>query len=230
MIAGSEDERARARRVAAVCARAYAAGRDAMARRDFDLARTAFRWARRADPGNPAYIHAEARLAECTGNFHEAERLYRRVIDLALRAFGECDPRTAMAQAGLVRLYERADRYDEARKLAARIVDGLDRRAAARCSINALSRIGGICVSADRPDDAMLIHWQACTYRRTVFGRGHAKAVECLAATNAFAARLKPADGSGTADRQVPSLALTPRASAVQEAWRSGVTSQQFRA
>lgn len=216
--------------MAAVCARAYAAGQDAMARRDFDLARTAFRWARRADPGNPAYIHAEARLAERTGNFHEAERLYRRVIDLALRTFGEGDPRTAMAQAGLVRLYERAGRREDARSLAARIIDGLDRPAAARSSINALSRIAGICVSAGRPDDAMLIHWRANSYRRTAFGQGHAKVTECLAATNALAARLHRAEAVSAARRQSRPPASAPRPVSVREVRRSGTASQPLRA
>lgn len=202
MFSGSECEKVRVQRMATVCARAYAAGRSAMARRDYDLARTAFRWARRADPGNPVYIHAEALLAERVGNPHEAERLFLRVIDVARRAFGAGDPRTAMVQGNLVRLYERMGRLDEARELAATIVGGLDRRAAAQGTVNGLSRIADICIRAGRADDAMLIHWQAVSARRTVFGHGHAKVTEILAATNALAARLQRTSAADAGTRQ----------------------------
>lgn len=164
-----------------------------MARGDFDLARAAFRWARRADPGNPVYIHAEAALARRTGDLHEAERLFRRVIDIAERAFGAGDPRTAMIRDDLVELYLQMGRPGEARRLAAAIVDGLDRKAAARCSVRGLARIAGTCLRAGCPEEATLIYEQAGSWRRALFGDGHPKVDECRSAADALAARLQRA-------------------------------------
>ncbi len=179
-----------ARRAADVCAKAYATGLDAMKRRDFDLARTAFRWARRADPGNPVYIHAEAVLAQRSGNRHEAEKLYRRVIDVAERAFGAADPRTALVTGGLVFLYEKTGRGDEATAIARRVVDELDRGAVARAGIQTLARIAELCESAGRPGEAIDIYRLALAERRDIFGDRHPKVRECLVRMNALQVRI----------------------------------------
>jgi tetratricopeptide (TPR) repeat protein len=163
-----------------VAAKAFMAGRDAMTQGDFEMALTAFRWARRADSGNPVYIHAEATLARKMHNFHESENLYRRVIDVAVRAFGARDPRTATIALGLSELYEEMGRHDQARDLCARIVDNLDREAAAMGGIQSLARITLICQRAGRLDEAMRIHLRAVAYRRGVFGDRHYKIGECV--------------------------------------------------
>ena len=144
------------------------------------MALTAFRWARRADSGNPVYIHAEAVLARRMHNHHESENLYRRVIDVAVRAFGARDPRTAMIAFGLAELYGEMGRHDEARDLCGHIVDNLDREAAAIGGIQSLARITLICQRAGRLDEAMRIHLQADAYRRRVFGDRHYKVGECV--------------------------------------------------
>ena len=178
---------------ARISANAFRAGRDAMLNGDFEMALTAFRWARRADSGNPVYIHAEAVLARKMHNYHESENLYRRVIDVAARAFGPSDPRTATIALGLVELYEEMGRHDEARGLSIHIVDNLDRQAAAMGSVRSLNRIAEICHRADRPEDAMRIHWRAVAYRRKVFGHGHAKVGELRAGIAALRKRASSA-------------------------------------
>lgn len=167
---------------ARVSARAFGAGRVALATGDIDLARAAFRWARRADPGNPLYIHGEAVVAHRTGNFHEAEYLYRRVLDMAMRAFGVGDPRVALAARGLVELCREQGRHEEARTLARFVVDSLDRPAAAQAGMAALSALARICTVTGRRDEALAVHRQALTFRRRTFGNGHDKSRTCAAA------------------------------------------------
>lgn len=165
-----------------VSARAYAAGRQALARRDYTAARTAFRWARRADPGNPLYIHGEAVVAHRTGNFYEAEHLYRRVLDLAMRAFGAGDPRVALAARGLVELCRQQGRFEEAWTLGKYVVDSLDRNAAARSGTAVLSALVKICDATGRLDAALVLHRQALAWRSRVYGEGHYKVQECIIA------------------------------------------------
>lgn len=165
-----------------VSARAFAAGRKALAQGDTDLARAAFRWARRADPGNPLYIHGEAVVAHRTGNFHEAEYLYRRVLDMAMRAFGAADPRVALAAQGLVDLCREQGRLEEAQTLAGFVVDSLDREAAGRAGMAALSAITRICDATGRRDVALAVHGQALAWRRAMFGENHDKTRLCTAA------------------------------------------------
>lgn len=167
-------------RKARVAAKAFMAGRDAMTQGDFEMALTAFRWARRANSGNPVYIHAEAVLARKMHNYHESENLYRRVIDLAVRAFGAGDPRAAVITLGLAELYREMGRHDQARDLCVHIVDNLDRGAAATGGIRSLNSITLICQRAGRLDDAMQLHLQATAYRRKVFGGRHYKVGECV--------------------------------------------------
>ncbi len=191
---------------AEISANAFRAGHDAMVQGDFEMALTAFRWARRADSGNPAYIHAEATLARRMHNYHESENLYRRVIDVAVRAFGASDPRTATIAFDLADLYEEMGRHDDAVGLCVHIVDNLDREAAAIGSARLLARIGEICQRADRPEEGLRIHWRAVAYRRGVFGHDHAKVAELRAG---IAALREPADSRSG---RVPETAATPPA------------------
>jgi hypothetical protein len=165
-----------------VSARAFAAGREALTQGDTDLARAAFRWARRADPGNPLYIHGEAVVAHRTGNFHDAEYLYRRVLDMAMRAFGTGDPRVAIAAQGLVDLCREQGRHEEAETLVRFLVDSLDRRTAARAGMATLSALARICDATGRRNAALAVHGQALVWRRGIFGEHHDKTRDCAAA------------------------------------------------
>jgi len=162
-----------------VARRAYAAGRTALADSDFDLARAAFRWARRADPGNPLYIHGEAVLAEKSGNLHEAEKLYRRVLDMAIRAFGAGDPRTGLVARSLIGLLEDNGREEEAWEIADFLLDNLDQDAAAQANVLTLAALVGIYDTAARLGDAVALHRRALAWRKAQFGEGHYKVHEC---------------------------------------------------
>ena len=197
-------------RRAKVAAKAFMAGREAMARGDFEMALTAFRWARRADSGNPVYIHAEATLAHKMHNYHESENLYRRVIDVAVRAFGAGDPRTATIALGLAQLYEEMGRRDEARDLCGHIVDNLDRESAAIGGVRSLARITEICDRAGRLDDAMQIHLRVAAFRRGVFGDRHYKMGECTIAI-AELKKLMKARGRAAEMKNVSHPAFFPR-------------------
>lgn len=166
-------------RTANVARRAYASGREALAQGDLDMARAAFRWARRADPGNPLYIHGEAAVACRTGNYHEAEHLYRRVLDLATRAFGAGDPRVAVAARGLIELREEHGQEEEAWSLGEYILDSLDRDAAAQTGVTVLSALVNICDTTARLGDAVDIHRRALAWRIRTFGEDHYKVHEC---------------------------------------------------
>jgi len=162
-----------------VATRAYAAGRKALAEGDLDLARAAFRWARRADPGNPLYIHGEAKLAEKSGNLHEAEKLYRRVLDMAIRAFGIGDPRTNLVARSLIGLLEDNGRDEEAWEIADVLLDNLDQDAAVRAGVLTLAALVGIYDTAARLGDAMALHRRALAWRKAQFGEDHHKVHEC---------------------------------------------------
>lgn len=170
------------RQTTRVSARAFAAGREALAAGDYDLARAAFRWARRADPGNPLYIHGEAVVAEQTGNAWEAENLYRRVLDMAVRAFGIGDPRTALIVRDLVELYEEQGRHDEAWMLSAHTINRLDREAAARSGIRVLGCLAEICARSGRLDCAKDLYRDAISLRSEIYGKDSRKVEECLRA------------------------------------------------
>jgi len=206
-----------------VSARAFAAGRKALATGDVDLARAAFRWARRADPGNPLYIHGEAVVAHRTGNFHEAEYLYRRVLDMAMRAFGVGDPRVALAARGLVELCREQGRHEEAQTLARFVADSLDRAAAARAGMAALSALARICNVTGRRDEALAVHRQALAFRRATFGNDHDKSRDCAAAIlelkrRTVDRRTDRVTGSATTARDSAPPA-TPERAANRQAW-----------
>lgn len=177
--------------------KAYKAARRALAEGDYHLARAAIRWARRADSGNPLYIHLEAELARKFGDRHEAERLYRRLADLAERAFGAGHIRNVAVLSGLTELYDEMGRHDEAAQLRKRIINNLDRRSAADSGVPALARVANMCVRAGRGADALAIFDAALTRRRSVFGENHPRVVECRHALQALRARfrLEPAAG-----------------------------------
>lgn len=179
MLAVGRTKEARSR-TSVVSARAFAAGREALGNRDYDLAYAAFRWARRADPGNPLYLHGEAVVAHRTGNAYEAENLYRRVLDMAIRSFGIGDPRTMLVARDLVEFYQSVGRHDEAWMIGARIIDNLDRTAVVQSGIRILACLTEICALAGRLEDAMEIHRDAMAWRRRTFGEGHYKVDECV--------------------------------------------------
>lgn len=170
---------------------AYRAARESMANGDYDLARAALRWARRADSGNPLYIHAEAELNRLTGNYHEADRLYRRIIDLAERAFGAGHVRTVALAGRMADLYDLMGREEQAATLRRRILNALDMTSAADASIQTLERIANICLQADRAVDALAIHTAALARRRAVFGEGHKRVEECLGAMKRLRLRIR---------------------------------------
>lgn len=173
-----------------ISARAFAAGREALAKGDTDLARAAFRWARRADPGNPLFIHGEAVVAHRTGNVHEAEYLYRRVFDMAMRAFGAGDPRLALAGQGLVELLLDQGRYEEAETLGRYVVDGPGKVATEQAGMPALRAVTRICDATGRLDAALAIHERALTWRRGIFGQDHHKVGACAAAIGELKRRI----------------------------------------
>lgn len=171
--------------------KAYHAARKALAEGDHDLARAAIRWARRADSGNPLYIHLEAELARKSGDRHEAERLYRRLADLAERAFGAGHIRNVAVLSGLIELYDEMGRHEEAAQLRKRIIKNLDRHSAADSGIPALARAAHICLQAGRPADALTIFEAALKRRRSVFGENHPRVEECRRALQATHARIR---------------------------------------
>ena len=142
-------------KLANVAAKAYDAGHEAMSNGDHDMALDAFRWARSADQGNPAYIHAEAVLAQQTGNLYEAEKLYLRVIDIAERALGGRHSYTATVTYGLIGLYVKMGRHEQARNFCNRIIDNLDCDTVARSNIRRQRRIIEICRRAECLGDTM---------------------------------------------------------------------------
>jgi len=170
---------------------AYRAARDAMAQGDYEMARAALRWARRADSGNPLYIHAEAVLAQKTGRPFEADRLYRRVADLAERTFGEGHIRNVAISAKMIGLYEEMHNTYAAETLRDRVIDGLDRKSAAEGSIRALDRVAEICLQAGRSADALAIYEAALARRRQIFGDVHHRVSECLIALTQLRARIR---------------------------------------
>ncbi len=176
-----------------LAANAYRAGLEAMSKGDFDMARAAFRWARRADGGNPLYIHAEALLSQRSGNPYEAGRLYRRVVDMAERSFGAGHINTVAVTRNLIDLLETMGRDDEAAALRHRMIDGLDRDSAAQASLRALERFGAICLQAGRGAEALAVLDHALGYRRRAFGDSHARTAECLAATTRLRATIRRA-------------------------------------
>jgi len=182
---------------------AYKAARDAMAQGDYDMARAALRWARRADSGNPLYIHAEAVLAQKTGRPFEADRLYRRVADLAERTFGEGHIRNVAISAKMIALYEEMRNTYAAETLRDRVIDGLDRRSAAEASIHALDRVAEICLQAGRSADALAIYEAALARRRQVFGDIHHRVSECLVALTRLRARIRR-QAEAAAVREIP--------------------------
>jgi tetratricopeptide (TPR) repeat protein len=185
--------------------KAFNAARDAMAQGDYEMARAALRWARRADSGNPLYIHAEAVLAQRTGAHHEADRLYRRVADLAERAFGAGHIHNIALTSKMVGLYEEMGHGGQASLLRHRIIDGLDRDSAIDSSIVALDRLAGICIQASRSADALAIYEAALAHRRAVFGEGHARVSECLIALTGLRARIrKLAEAAAARENQAP--------------------------
>lgn len=170
---------------------AYKAARAAMAQGDYDMTRAALRWARRADSGNPLYIHAEAVLAQKTGRPFEADRLYRRVADLAERTFGEGHIRNVAISAKMIGLYEEMRNSCAAKTLRDKVIDGLDRKSAAEGSIRALDRVAEICLQAGRSADALAIYEAALARRRQVFGEVHHRVSECLVALTRLRARIR---------------------------------------
>jgi tetratricopeptide (TPR) repeat protein len=186
--------------------KAYKAGRDAMAQGDHQTARAALRWARRADSGNPLYIHAEAVLAHRTGGYFEADRLYRRVADLAERTFGEGHIRNVAISAKMIALYEEMGNAYEAEKLRHRVVDGLDRKSAADGSIHALDRLAEICLRAGRSADALAIYEAALARRRQAFGDIHERVSECLVALTRLRVRVRRLAEAAAAREALPAF------------------------
>ncbi|MEN8195916.1 MAG: tetratricopeptide repeat protein [Pseudomonadota bacterium] len=186
--------------------KAYRAGRDAMAQGDHETARAALRWARRADSGNPLYIHAEAVLAHKTGGYFEADRLYRRVADLAERTFGEGHIRNVAISAKMIALYEEMGNAHEAEKLRHRVVDGLDRKSAADSSIHALDRLAEICLRAGRSADALAIYEAALARRRQAFGDVHERVSECLVALTRLRVRVRGLAEAAAARKALPAF------------------------
>ena len=176
---------------------------DAMAQGDYEMARAALRWARRADSGNPLYIHAEAMLAQKTGAFHEADRLYRRVADLAERALGAGHIQNVAISARMIALYEEMGRGGQADMLRHRIIDGLDRDSAIDGGIPALDRLAEICLRAGRSADAVAIYEAALARRRQVFGGIHDRVSECLVALTRLRVRIRGL-AEAAAPRDIP--------------------------
>ena len=188
--------------------KAFQAAREAMTQGDYEMARAALRWARRADSGNPLYIHAEAMLAQQTGGYHEADRLYRRVADLAERAFGAGHIRNIAVSARMIGLYEEMGNSRQADELRNRIIDGLDRDSAADGSVHALTRVAEICLQAGRASDALAIYEAALARRRQAFGDSHQRVNECLIALMRLRARVRRLAEAAAACEGVP--AFTP--------------------
>lgn len=171
--------------------KAFMAARDALAQGDYEMARAALRWARRADSGNPLYIHAEAILAQRTGGHHEADRLFRRALDIAERALGAGHIHNVAISSRMIALYEEMGLTDEAELLRHRIINHLDRKSAADGSVLALDRLAEICLQAGRSADALAIYQAALDRRRAAFGENHARVNECHVALTRLRARIR---------------------------------------
>lgn len=186
--------------------KAYGAAREAMEKGDYDMARAALRWARRADAGNALFIHAEAELERRVGNYYEAERLYRRLIDFAERSFGVGHINTVALTSRAIELYEEMGRPHQANLLRDRTIRELEPHSAANGSICALERFARLCIDGGRPTDALAIYVAALKRRQAVFGRTHSKVKECFSALMALRARIRA--GSDPSGMHKPAASL----------------------
>jgi len=167
-------------------AKAYKAGQDAVRAGDFRLAKTSFLWASTLDPESVLYLHAAAGAACHLGQYRESEGLYRKAIAMAEQTIGAGQPQVALVAYSLVELYENQGRIDEARQLSERVVRELDREQAIHANSQSLGRMAALCRRACRPEAGEALYRDALSWRRRVFGPGHAKVADCEAGLERF--------------------------------------------
>ena len=130
---------------------------------------------------NPILIHAEASAARRAGRFSEAEALYLEAIRISERLFDTHHPHLATVAYGLVELYAKQGRIDEARRLSEDVACRIDGSRAVLANCRTLSRLSDLLRWADRVEDGAELYRQALAHRREAYGDCHPKVVECVA-------------------------------------------------
>lgn len=150
---------------------------------------TTFRWASALNSENPILIHAEASAAARAGRLSEAEALYREAIRICERLFDASHPHLAAVAHGLVQLYAKQGRNDEARSLCEEIARRTDRSRAVFANGRTLCLLADIYRWAGQVAEGRKLYCQALSHRREFYGSPHSKVVECLAGFAQFEQR-----------------------------------------
>lgn len=138
---------------------------------------------------NPILIHAEASAAKRAGRYCEAEALYLEAIRISERLFDPYHPHLATVAYGLVSLYAKQDRIDEARRLGEEIAGRIDASRAVLANCRTLSCLSDLFRWAERVEDGTELYERALAHRREAYGECHPKVVECLAGFAEFQKR-----------------------------------------
>lgn len=169
--------------------RAYRFGQVAILSGAGEHDETAFHWASGLGSGNPILIHAEASAAVREGRLVEAEALYLEAIRVTERLFDASHPHLATIAFGLVQLYAKQGRQDEALRVSRGVAGRTDRTRAVVANCRTLARLAELCRLAGRADDGIALFRRALAHRRRVHGARHPKVAECLAAFAEFQQR-----------------------------------------
>ncbi len=163
-------------------AKAYRAGQAAMARGDYQLALTSFMWASTLEPDNAMFLHATAGAYIKLGDYHEAEQLYHKSVDIAEVTLGVGHPLVAAAAYNLVELYETQERFEEAQTLSTRVTAALDQSEAIQTNNRNLPRLAQLLLRADRRADGEKLLRKALADRKKTFGVDSPNAASCRTA------------------------------------------------
>lgn len=169
-------------------AKAYRAGQAAMARGDYQLALSSFMWASTLEPDMAMFLHATAGAFKKLGDYHEAEQLYRKSVDIAESTLSVGHPLVAVAAYNLVELYETQERFEEAQTLSTRVTGALDQSEAIQTNNRNLPRLAHLLVRANRRADGEKLLRKALADRKKTFGADSSNAASCRAALWKFLA------------------------------------------
>lgn len=169
--------------------RAYRSGQVAIVKGAGEAGEAAFAWVPGLGSDNPILLHAEAAAAMRAGQFAEAEALYLEAIRISERLFDSQHPHLATVAYGLVELYARTGRTEEARDLATEITGRTDKSRAVVANCRTLSRLADLFLLSGRADDGIELYRKALSHRRDLYGDRHPKIIECLAGFAEFQKR-----------------------------------------
>ncbi len=173
-------------------AKAYRAGQAAMARDEYKSALTSFMWASTLEPDKATFLHATAGAFIKLGDYHEAEDLYLKSLDIAEISLGIGHPLVAVAAYNLVELYESQERFEEAQTLSTWVTGALDQSEAIQANNRNLPRLAQLLVWADRRADGEKLLRKALADRKKTFGIGSPNAASCRAVLWKFLATANP--------------------------------------